>query len=145
MKIPWLEPDDPLPPPERALRRPNGLLAAGGGLSMTRLVDAYRRGCFPWFNPGEPVLWLADYVDQLIVASDQPPTREPHHQSLRRRDTGAAARPANVAPASTTRSYAILNSSGGLDQIVTLPFYTQRLEPQTGVIQTGYSVVDGRR
>ena len=53
MKIPWLEPDDPLPPPERALRRPNGLLAAGGGLSMTRLVDAYSRGCFPWFNPGE--------------------------------------------------------------------------------------------
>jgi leucyl/phenylalanyl-tRNA--protein transferase len=57
MKIPWLDPDDPLPPVERALERPNGLLAAGGGLSVPRLLDAYSRGCFPWFNEGEPVLW----------------------------------------------------------------------------------------
>jgi leucyl/phenylalanyl-tRNA---protein transferase len=57
MRIPWLEADDPLPPVERALRRPNGLLAAGGGLSVARLVEAYSKGCFPWFNEGEPVLW----------------------------------------------------------------------------------------
>ncbi len=55
--IPWLDEHDPLPPVERALRRPNGLLAAGGGLSAARLVDAYSRGCFPWFSEGEPVLW----------------------------------------------------------------------------------------
>ncbi|HEX7086581.1 MAG TPA: leucyl/phenylalanyl-tRNA--protein transferase [Vicinamibacterales bacterium] len=55
--IPWLDEHDPLPPVERALRRPNGLLAAGGGLSVARLVDAYSRGCFPWFSEGEPVLW----------------------------------------------------------------------------------------
>jgi leucyl/phenylalanyl-tRNA--protein transferase len=55
--IPWLAEDDPLPPVERALRRPNGLLAAGGGLSVGRLVEAYSRGCFPWFSEGEPVLW----------------------------------------------------------------------------------------
>lgn len=57
MAIPWLGDDDPLPPVERALRRPNGLLAAGGGLSVRRLVDAYAHGCFPWFSEGEPVLW----------------------------------------------------------------------------------------
>lgn len=57
MNIPWLGPNDPLPPAERALRRPNGLLAAGGGLAVPRLLEAYSRGCFPWFNEGEPVLW----------------------------------------------------------------------------------------
>lgn len=57
MPIPWLTDDDPLPPVETALRRPNGLLAAGGGLSVRRLVDAYAHGCFPWFSDGEPVLW----------------------------------------------------------------------------------------
>lgn len=55
--VPWLGLDDPLPPPERARRRPNGLLAAGGGLAVPRLVDAYARGAFPWFSEGEPVLW----------------------------------------------------------------------------------------
>ena len=57
MSIPWLNDGDPLPPVERALRRPNGLLAAGGGLSVGRLVEAYSHGCFPWFSEGEPVLW----------------------------------------------------------------------------------------
>jgi leucyl/phenylalanyl-tRNA--protein transferase len=56
-RVPWLGPGDPLPSPDRARRRPNGLLAAGGGLSVARLVEAYRIGAFPWFNDGEPVLW----------------------------------------------------------------------------------------
>lgn len=55
--VPILGPDDPLPAPTRARRSPNGLLAAGGGLSVPRLVDAYARGAFPWFSEGEPVLW----------------------------------------------------------------------------------------
>ena len=49
--------DDPFPPVEQALEAPNGLLCAGGDLSVTRLLDAYRRGIFPWFSRGEPVLW----------------------------------------------------------------------------------------
>ena len=57
MRIPWIEEHEPLPPVERALRQPNGLLAAGGGLSVERLLAAYSRGCFPWFSDGEPVLW----------------------------------------------------------------------------------------
>jgi leucyl/phenylalanyl-tRNA--protein transferase len=40
-----------------ALEEPNGLLAIGGDLSPERLLSAYRHGIFPWFNPGEPVLW----------------------------------------------------------------------------------------
>jgi leucyl/phenylalanyl-tRNA---protein transferase len=53
----WLGTADPFPPVERALRNPNGLLAAGGDLSLERLLEAYRRGVFPWFSGGEPVLW----------------------------------------------------------------------------------------
>ena len=55
--IPWLGLRDPFPPVERALVEPNGLLAAGGDLSPERLLDAYGRGIFPWFNDEDPVLW----------------------------------------------------------------------------------------
>ena len=55
--IPWLAADTPFPPVETALREPNGLLAAGADLSAQRLLDAYRRGIFPWFNEGDPILW----------------------------------------------------------------------------------------
>jgi leucyl/phenylalanyl-tRNA--protein transferase len=41
----------------QALRSPNGLLAAGGDLSASRLLEAYRHGIFPWFSKGEPILW----------------------------------------------------------------------------------------
>jgi leucyl/phenylalanyl-tRNA---protein transferase len=55
--VPWLRMEDPFPPVETALADPNGLLAAGGDLSVHRLLAAYRQGIFPWFNPGEPILW----------------------------------------------------------------------------------------
>ena len=60
---------DPLPPPESALRDPNGLLAAGGGLAVPRLVDAYARGAFPWFSDGDPVLWWCP-DPRLILPTD---------------------------------------------------------------------------
>ena len=68
--IPWLADDDALPPVTRALRRPNGLLAAGGGLSVRRLVDAYSRGCFPWFSEGEPVLWWSPDPRMVLVPGE---------------------------------------------------------------------------
>jgi leucyl/phenylalanyl-tRNA--protein transferase len=55
--IPWLERDTPFPPLRSALRHPNGLLAAGGDLSPVRLLQGYRRGIFPWFSEGDPILW----------------------------------------------------------------------------------------
>lgn len=58
--ITWLSPKDApewFPPPEQALDDPAGLLAAGGDLSPARLLAAYRRGIFPWYSPGQPVLW----------------------------------------------------------------------------------------
>lgn len=53
----WLDGADPFPPVERALKNPNGLLAAGGELTVARLLEAYRRGIFPWYSSAEPVLW----------------------------------------------------------------------------------------
>jgi leucyl/phenylalanyl-tRNA--protein transferase len=58
--IPWLHPGDPpdaFPPVETALTEPDGLLCAGGDLSPARLLEAYRRGIFPWFSAGQPILW----------------------------------------------------------------------------------------
>lgn len=68
--VPWLADDEPLPPVTQALRRPNGLLAAGGGLSVRRLVDAYSHGCFPWFSEGEPVLWWSPDPRMVLVPGD---------------------------------------------------------------------------
>jgi leucyl/phenylalanyl-tRNA--protein transferase len=59
--IPWLRGKAPFPPIERALREPNGLLAAGGDLSSERLLDAYRHGVFPWYSDDQPILsWSPD-------------------------------------------------------------------------------------
>ena len=57
--IPWLENESPLPPPEFAQKSGTlaGLVAAGGGLSVARLNEAYQHGIFPWFSQGQPVLW----------------------------------------------------------------------------------------
>ena len=55
--IPWIDEAAPFPPVDSALRRPNGLLCAGGDLSPERLLAAYRRGIFPWYGEGEPILW----------------------------------------------------------------------------------------
>lgn len=58
--IPLLRPGDPpdaFPPLEQALTEPDGLLCAGGDLSPARLLEAYRRGIFPWYSEGQPILW----------------------------------------------------------------------------------------
>ena len=58
--VTWLSPHDAperFPPAEQALEDPPGLLAAGGDLSPERLLAAYRHGIFPWYSPGQPVLW----------------------------------------------------------------------------------------
>ncbi len=58
MKLPWLDTTTPeFPPTNQALSEPNGLLAAGGQLTPDWLLAAYKRGIFPWFNEGDPILW----------------------------------------------------------------------------------------
>jgi leucyl/phenylalanyl-tRNA--protein transferase len=63
------------PPVETALRDPNGLLAMGGDLSPARLLDAYRHGIFPWFNPGEPILWWSPDPRMVLVPGEVRVTR----------------------------------------------------------------------
>ena len=67
--IPFLGPTDPFPPVEQALDHPDGLLAAGGTLTLKRLVDAYRHGIFPWFNDGDPVLWWSPDPRTVLAPS----------------------------------------------------------------------------
>ncbi|MBK9703548.1 MAG: leucyl/phenylalanyl-tRNA--protein transferase [Betaproteobacteria bacterium] len=55
--LPWITIGSSFPPVEQALVEPNGLLAAGDDLTPERLLDAYRRGIFPWYEAGQPVLW----------------------------------------------------------------------------------------
>lgn len=43
--------------PDPAESEPDGLLALGGDLSEARLLLAYEKGIFPWYNPGDPILW----------------------------------------------------------------------------------------
>lgn len=59
IELQWLGKDKnaPFPSVETALDEPDGLLAAGGDLSETRLLNAYRNGIFPWFSDGQPILW----------------------------------------------------------------------------------------
>ncbi len=72
--IPWLRHGDPFPPLEQALADPNGLLAAGGDLKPERLINAYRRGIFPWSSIGQPILWWSPdprmvlYIDEFHVS-----------------------------------------------------------------------------
>ena len=55
--IPWLGRSLQFPPVSLALAEPDGLLAAGGDLSVARLLAGYAHGIFPWFSPDDPILW----------------------------------------------------------------------------------------
>lgn len=68
--IPFLTDDTPFPPLAQALHNPDGLLAAGGGLAPERLLAAYRRGIFPWFSPGEPVLWWSPNSRMVLIPAE---------------------------------------------------------------------------
>jgi leucyl/phenylalanyl-tRNA--protein transferase len=83
--IPWLEPEQPFPPVHRALREPNGLLAAGGDLSVKRLVAAYRQGIFPWYGEGQPVLWWSPDPRMVLYPREITVSRS-LRKRLRKRD-----------------------------------------------------------
>ena len=73
--IPWLPREPLFPALDTALTDPNGLLAAGGDLSPQRLLAAYRRGIFPWYSAGEPILWWSPdprmvlFPDELKISA----------------------------------------------------------------------------
>ena len=67
--VPWLLDDEPFPPLTQAWDANTpapGLLAAGASLAPERLIEAYRRGIFPWFSPGQPILWWSPDPRMLL-------------------------------------------------------------------------------
>ncbi len=72
----WLDQNtDSFPHYQYALEEPNGLLAAGGDLSPDRLLSAYSLGIFPWYNPGEPILWWTPDPRSVIFPQEFKPSR----------------------------------------------------------------------
>lgn len=64
------QPNQAFPELETALDEPNGLIALGGCLRPQRIVNAYKRGIFPWFNPDEPILWWSP-DPRLVLLPDR--------------------------------------------------------------------------
>lgn len=74
----WLDPEgdaEAFPPCEYALDEPAGLLAVGGDLRPARLLAAYRRGIFPWYSPGQPILWWSPDPREVLFPHEFRRTR----------------------------------------------------------------------
>ncbi len=84
----WLKENkcaDHLPDVSHALTEPDGLLAIGGELSPDRLLDAYRKGIFPWFSEGQPVMWWSPDPRCVLFPNDFKISRS-LKKSLHRKD-----------------------------------------------------------
>jgi leucyl/phenylalanyl-tRNA--protein transferase len=71
--ITWLAADGDrewFPPLDQVLDEPEGLIAAGGDLSVPRLLAAYRRGIFPWYSAGQPVLWWSPNPREVLYPTE---------------------------------------------------------------------------
>ncbi len=65
-----MDANEKFPDPENALTEPDGLLAVGGCLSPQRLINAYKKGIFPWFNHGDPILWWSPDPRLVLLPPD---------------------------------------------------------------------------
>lgn len=86
-RLPWLEAargPAAFPDPRTAFDEPNGLLAAGGALTPEWLLGAYRRGIFPWFSDGQPILWWSPDPRAVVDPAAFRPARS-LAQSMRNR------------------------------------------------------------
>lgn len=94
MNLPWLDLDTPFPPADQALDDPPGLLAVGADLSIARLTEAYRHGIFPWYSPGQPIVWWSTHPRMVLACADFAPSH-----SLRKRLRRIQAESADPDPA----------------------------------------------
>lgn len=85
----WVEPGQPLPPPESARAEPNGLVAAGRDLSAKRLLEAYGQGIFPWYSQGQPVLWWSPDPRMVVFVEEFEPSRSLRKTLHRLHESGA--------------------------------------------------------
>ena len=73
INLPWLDsnnPESPFPPAESALKDPEGLVAAGGDLTPTRILRAYHEGLFPWYEEDQPILWWSPNPRGVLYPKD---------------------------------------------------------------------------
>lgn len=71
IQLPWLGPDRSVfPPIDTALDEPDGLLAGGGDLHPERLINAYCRGIFPWYESDQPILWWSPDPRTVIAPNE---------------------------------------------------------------------------
>ncbi len=61
----------------------DGIIALGGDLSVERLVYAYQRGIFPWFNEGEPIVWYCP-PKRMVLFPDEVKVSKSMRQVLRK-------------------------------------------------------------
>lgn len=73
--IPFLGPLDPFPPVATARPELGGLLAVGGALLPDRLLDAYRRGIFPWGTVEGHPLWYSPDPRMVLFPEEFRPSR----------------------------------------------------------------------
>ena len=84
--VTWISSDDPpeaFPDINRAFDIPDGLLAAGGDLSESRLLYAYRNGIFPWYSDGQPILWWSPDPRCAISPADLHTSRRTRRSLLK--------------------------------------------------------------
>ncbi len=88
MHLTILDPNNPrqdFPSVSKAMTDPDGLLAVGGCLSKKRILNAYRSGIFPWYSPGEPILWWSPNP-RLILFPEQLKVSRSLRKTLRQKN-----------------------------------------------------------
>ena len=83
MAVRLITEDTPLPGAQEADAR--GLVAVGGDLGEERLLDAYARGIFPWYEEGLPILWHSP-DPRMVLPVEQLRVNRSLRKSLRRGD-----------------------------------------------------------
>ena len=85
----WIDEHTPLPPTHLAMGPDDdapGLLAAGGDVTVERLEEAYRKGIYPWFSPGQPTMWWSPDPRMVLPVAEfrlQPSLRKTLRRFLR--------------------------------------------------------------
>lgn len=64
----WLTKNIEFPPYEFTSR--DGIIALGGDLSSERLIYAYKKGIFPWFSEGDPIVWYCPIKRMVLFPDD---------------------------------------------------------------------------
>lgn len=79
----WLDDEIAFPPYEFASEE--GIIALGGDLSVERLVHAYRKGIFPWFSEGEPIVWYCP-EERMVLFPENVKISKSMKQVIRKSD-----------------------------------------------------------